>query len=88
MTMPSQIPIVLNSSGVPPAMRMPAFTASEIVCRWMWPGMTSLAELAMPIIGRSISLSVSPRALKRERCGALSNPFFIMSERMRILLSG
>ena len=33
MTIPSQIPIVKNSIGVPPAIRMPALTASEIWCR-------------------------------------------------------
>ena len=43
---------------------------------------TSLAELAMPMIGRSRSSSVRPIAFKSERCGALSGPFFIISERI------
>ena len=86
MTIPSHTPIVENSMGVPPAIRMPALTASEIWCRWRWPGMISLAELAMPIIGRSISRSVNPSALNSERCGALSSPFFIVSERICLLL--
>ena len=86
MTMPSQTPIVKNSMGVPPAIRIPALTASEIRCRWRCPGMISLAELAMPIIGRSISRSVNPSALNSERCGALSSPFFIVSDRIFLLL--
>ena len=41
MAMPSHTPMVLTCSGVPPAMRTPALTASAICCRWIWPGMTS-----------------------------------------------
>ena len=33
IAMPSHIPMVLNSNGTPPAIRMPAFTASLILSR-------------------------------------------------------
>ena len=82
MAMPSQIPMAGNSTGVPPAMRMPALTSSAMIRRWIWPGMISLAELTTPIKGRPISSSVYPMALNRERWGARSRPFFIKSLRM------
>src|SRR4030067_1961514 len=43
----------------------------------MCPGMISLYELAMPMSGRSISSSVRPMALRRDRCGYFSRPYFI-----------
>jgi hypothetical protein len=58
MAIPSQTPMAGNSTGVPPAMRMPAFTCSVMVRRWMCPGMISLYELTTPIRGRAISSSV------------------------------
>ena len=58
MAMPSQMPMVEKVMGVPPAIRMPALTASTTLSRWMCPGMTSLAELAMPMMGRLNSSSV------------------------------
>src|SRR4030042_4607804 len=82
MAIPSQIPMVANSRGVPPAILIPSLTAWATRCRWIWPGMTSLAVLATPIRGLSNSSSVYPMALKRERCGARSNPFFMTSERI------
>jgi hypothetical protein len=36
----------------------------------------------MPMIGSSNSSPTQPMAAKSERCGALSIPFFILSERM------
>ena len=42
MAIPSQIPMEGNSMGVPPAMRIPAFTSWVIILRWMCPGMISL----------------------------------------------
>ena len=71
-----------NSSGVPPAMRTPALTASTMSRRWVWPGTISFQELAMPTSGRAISSSVRPTAFIRERCGAFSRPFFIKSLRI------
>ena len=76
MAMPSQMPIVANSKGVPPAMRTPSFTAWAILSRWMWPGISSDAELAMPIIGLSSSSGSMPTAQKSDLCGAFSIPFF------------
>ena len=79
IAMPSQMPIVPNSNGMPPPLRTPALTASTIERRCMWPGTTSLNELAMPTNGRSISASVTPRARSSERCGARATPFLISS---------
>ena len=79
---PSQAPMTPNSSGVPPAMRTPALTASTMSRRWVWPGTISFQELAMPTSGAPISSSVRPTAFIRERCGAFSIPFFIRSLRM------
>jgi len=38
MANPSQTAMVLNSKGVPPALKTPAFTASAKPLRCMWPG--------------------------------------------------
>ncbi len=67
MAMPSHTPMVSNSSGVPPAMRTPAFTASAILSRFTWPGMISLYEPTTATRGRAISTSVSPMARRRLR---------------------
>ena len=45
----------------------------------MWPGTTSLNELAMPMNGRSISASLTPSARSSERCGARATPRLISS---------
>ncbi len=79
MAMPSQMPMTPNSKGTPPASRTPALTASTICRRCMWPGTTSLKELAMPMNGRSISASVTPSARRSERCGARAAPSLISS---------
>ena len=42
MAMPSQTAMAGNSTGVPPAARMPALTASAILSRFIWPGTISL----------------------------------------------
>ena len=41
MAIPSHTPIAGTIIGVPPAMRTPAFTASVILSRCMWPGTIS-----------------------------------------------
>ena len=79
MAIPSHTPMVLTWSGVPPAMRTPALTASAICCRWIWPGMTSFWAETTATSGRSSSSSVSPSALSRLRCGARARPRLIMS---------
>ena len=86
MAMPSQTPMTPNSRGVPPARRTPALAAWVILSRWMWPGMNSLKELATPMMGWSISRSVNPMALRRDRWGYFSRPIFIKLLRMRLLL--
>ena len=58
IAMPSQMPMEGNSIGVPPALLMPAFTASAIVSRWIWPGIISFFALTTPTRGLSSSSSV------------------------------
>ena len=50
--------------------------------RCMWPGMSSLYELATPMMGRAASLRSSPRARKRERWGARAGPAITSSLRL------
>jgi len=83
MAIPSQTPIVENSIGVPPAILTPSFTACAILPRCMCPGITSLAELAMPMMGLSSSSFRYPMAPKRLLCGAFCKPFFILSDLMK-----
>ena len=86
MAIPSHTAMAGNSSGVPPAMRTPALTASASLPRWRCPGTTSLAALTTPTSGRSISSRVSPSAYKRERCGAFSSPAFIFLLRLSSMM--
>ena len=79
IAMPSHTPMVLTCSGVPPAMRMPALTASAICWRWRCPGMTSFWAETTATSGRSSSSSVRPSALSRLRCGARARPRLIAS---------
>ena len=79
MAMPSHTPMLGNSTGVPPAMRMPSSTARATVSRCMCPGMISLLELTTPMMGRASSSSVRPRALNRALCGMRVVPVFIRS---------
>ena len=68
MLMPSVTAMVLNSSGVPPAARMPAFTRSARRRRWKLQGPISVQVLAMPISGFERSSSVRPVALEHGAC--------------------
>ncbi len=74
---PSHTPITENSIGVPPALLTPALTASTTRSRWTWPGIIVLAELTIPMRGAAISLSLNPKAFRRERWGARLAPLFI-----------
>ncbi len=74
MAMPSHTAMAGNTTGVPPAMATPSFTASTILSKFMWPGTISLKELTMPTMGFFISSSVMPKALNNERCGACCIP--------------
>ena len=52
MVSPSEMAMVLNSIGVPPAARMPSFTFAERRRRWKLQGMVSIQVLATPMMGR------------------------------------
>ena len=51
IVMPSEIAIVLNSIGVPPAARMPSLTLAASARRWKLHGIVSIHVLATPMIG-------------------------------------
>ena len=55
--MPSDTAMVLNSTGVPPASRMPFFTCSARARRCTLQGVTSVHVLATPMKGFSRSAS-------------------------------
>ena len=72
--MPSQMAMVLNSKGTPPARYTPCFTASATLRRWTWPGFISLNVLTMPMNGRSSSSSSKPTHFRCARLPACSGP--------------
>ena len=51
IVMPSEIAIVLNSIGVPPASRMPSLTLAASARRWKLHGIVSIQVEATPMIG-------------------------------------
>jgi hypothetical protein len=74
METPSETEIVLNSSGVPPAARMPAFTFCASA-RWLrLQGIVSIQLVATPMSGRARSSSVKPTPFSIARAGARSGP--------------
>ena len=83
--MPSDTAIVLNSTGVPPASRMPALTCSASARRCTLQGVTSVHVLATPTSGFSRSASVKPAPLSMARAGARAVPFFSASLRIGLL---
>ena len=85
MAIPSHTAMAGNTTGIPPAMATPIFTASVILSRFMCPGTISLKELTIPIIGRLLSSSVNPRALNRLLWGAWAVPVF--TESLLIMIS-
>src|ERR1700693_2869687 len=71
---PSETAMVLNSIGVPPAERMPAFTLSARR-RWLkLQGIVSIQLCPTPISGLARSSRVKPMACSMERAGARSSP--------------
>ena len=60
IVIPSEIAIVLNSIGVPPAARTPALMCSARPRRWKLQGIASIQVLAMPIVGRLRASSSNP----------------------------
>ena len=51
IVIPSEIAIVLNSIGVPPAARMPSLTFAASARRWKLHGIVSIHVEATPMIG-------------------------------------
>src|SRR5579862_3220304 len=74
MVSPSEIAMVLNSMGVPPASRIPSLTLADNRRRWKLHGMVSIQVLATPINGLRRSESLKPIALNMARDGARSRP--------------
>ena len=60
IVIPSEIAIVLNSSGVPPAARTPSLTRSASPRRWKLHGIASIQVLAIPTVGRLSASSSNP----------------------------
>ena len=60
IVIPSEIAIVLNSIGVPPAARTPSLTCSASPRRWKLHGIASIQVLAIPIVGRLRASSSKP----------------------------
>ena len=60
IVIPSEIAIVLYSSGVPPAARMPSITFADSRRRWKLHGIVPIHVFATPTIGLRRSSSVSP----------------------------
>ncbi len=74
METPSETEIVLNSIGVPPASRMPAFTRCAS-SRWLkLQGIVSIHVVATPTRGLARSSSVKPIAFSMARAAARSGP--------------
>ncbi len=68
----SDTAIVLNSSGVPPALRTPSATWAAS-SRWVrLQGMVPVQVEAMPTVGRRIASSSSPMAYRWDLAGARS----------------
>ncbi len=51
---------MLNSIGVPPALRTPSLMCSASPRRWKLQGIASIQVLAMPIVGRFSASSSKP----------------------------
>src|SRR4051794_11872371 len=74
IVMPSEIAIVLNSIGVPPAARMPSLTFAASARRWKLQGIVSIHVEATPMIGLARSSVVKPMPFKYARAGARAGP--------------
>src|SRR5262249_14415857 len=74
METPSETAIVLNSSGVPPASRMPRFTSCASSRWFRLQGIVSIHVVATPISGFARSSSVKPTPFNIDRAPARSGP--------------
>jgi len=72
--MASEMVMVPNSIGIPPAPSIPSTAASATSSRWTLHGVMSAAGLATPTIGEERSSSSNPIARNIARWGALSGP--------------
>src|SRR5882757_9002168 len=81
MLMPSEIEMVVNSRGVPPASAIPALAASTWKSWVMLQGVCSPFMLTTPIIGFAMASSSSPIARMKARCGARSRPSVVTLDR-------
>ncbi len=72
MVTPSLMAMVLHSMGVPPAARMPSFTASASWRRWKLHGIVSIQVLATRMQGFDKSSRLKPMPRIIARAGARS----------------
>ncbi len=77
--MPSEIAIVPNSNGVPPASRIPALTSSARARSEKLHGPRSVQGCTTATSGFSRSAGVRPVARSIARAGARAGPFLIAS---------
>ncbi|CAM5260661.1 hypothetical protein RLIN73S_02494 [Rhodanobacter lindaniclasticus] len=85
MAMPSVTAMVLNSTGVPPAARMPAIAACASSRRLRLHGETSDQVCTTATSGFFSAASSMPVARSMARAGARSGPALIRSLRMKKL---
>src|SRR4029078_1164104 len=74
MVMPSEMEMVLNSIGVPPAERIASFSGSASARRCRLHGPISVHVLATPTMGRSRSSRLKPAAKSIARAAARLGP--------------
>ena len=74
IVIPSEMAMELNSIGLAPAARMPAFTGAASSRRPKLHGMVSVHTLETPTKGLSMSSVLSPIACRNARAGARSRP--------------
>src|SRR5450759_394252 len=76
IVMPSEMAIVLNSIGLAPAARMPAFKGPASSRSPKLHGIVSLQQLETPTNGLPMSADVRPIAWRNERAAARSRPWY------------
>ena len=74
IVMPSEIAIVLNSIGVPPAARMPSFTFADRRRRWKLHGIVPIHVFATPMSGLRRSSSREPDRIQVRARGRAVGP--------------
>ena len=74
IVIPSEMAMLLNSIGLAPAARTPAFTGAASSRSPKLHGIVSVQTLEMPMNGLSMSSAVRPMAWRNARAGARSRP--------------